>query len=56
MKFKLIYPKWNKLNEQTEFNLPPHGPAVFAATLPKDIDIEFIDENVDNTLNYECTS
>lgn len=46
MKFRLIYPKWPKLRGQTEFHLPPHGPVVFAATLPEDIEIEFIDENV----------
>ena len=46
MKLKLIYPRWNKLPGQTTFNLPPHGPVVFAAALPDDIDISFIDENV----------
>ena len=47
MKFHLIYPKWPKLNRQTEFHLPPHGPVVFAATLPDESRVEFIDENVD---------
>lgn len=47
MKFKLIYPKWPKLENQTEFNLPPHGPVVFAATLPDYVNIEFVDENVE---------
>jgi hypothetical protein len=46
MKFKLIYPKWEKLPRQTRFTLPPHGPVVFAATLPDYVDVEFIDENV----------
>jgi radical SAM superfamily enzyme YgiQ (UPF0313 family) len=46
MKFKLIYPKWRKLECQTEFHLPPHGPVVFAATLPEYVDITFIDENI----------
>jgi radical SAM superfamily enzyme YgiQ (UPF0313 family) len=46
MKFKLIYPKWTKLDRQTEFHLPPHGPVVFAAALPDYVDIEFIDENL----------
>jgi len=46
MKFKLIYPRWPKLERQTEFHLPPHGPVVFAASLPDDIEIEFIDENL----------
>ena len=35
IKLKLIYPKWNKLPGQTTFNLPPHGPVAFAATLPE---------------------
>ena len=47
MKFKLIYPKWRKLERQTPFYLPPHGPVVFAATIPEDVDVKFIDENVD---------
>ncbi len=46
MKFRLIYPKWKKLERQTQFNLPPHGPVVFAAALPEYVDVEFIDENV----------
>ena len=48
MKFKLIYPKWKKLSGQTEFHLPPHGPVVFAATLPDDVEVCFIDENVED--------
>ena len=52
MKFKLIYPRWKKLDGQTEFHLPPHGPVVFAATLPDDVDVEFIDENVES-LNFD---
>ena len=44
MKFKLIYPKWEKLEGQTTFNLPPHGPVVMAAALPEDVEINFIDE------------
>ena len=47
MKFKLIYPKWPKLARQTEFHLPPHGPVVFAATLPEYVDVEFTDENLE---------
>lgn len=43
----IIYPKWPKLEEQTTFNLPPHGPACFAAALDPDIDIKFFDENVE---------
>ncbi len=47
MKFKLIYPKWEKLPGQTTFNLPPHGPVVFAATLPQYVEVSFTDENVE---------
>ena len=35
------------MERQTEFHLPPHGPVVFAATLPPDWEVEFIDENVE---------
>ena len=52
MKFKLIYPKWNKLPGQTTFNLPPHGPVVFAATLPAEVQVSFTDENVE-AINFE---
>jgi len=47
MKIKLVYPKWAKLDRQTAFNLPPHGPVVFAASLPDDVDIDFVDENLE---------
>ncbi len=50
MKLKLIYPKWSKLMRQTEFHLPPHGPVVFAASLPGDIDVQFVDENLETLL------
>jgi radical SAM superfamily enzyme YgiQ (UPF0313 family) len=46
MRLTLIYPKWSKLMRQTEFHLPPHGPVVFAASLPDDVAVEFIDENL----------
>ncbi|MTW22046.1 B12-binding domain-containing radical SAM protein [Allochromatium palmeri] len=48
MKFRLIYPKWPKLTQQTEFHLPPHGPVVFAATLPGYVDVDFVDENLES--------
>jgi len=51
-KLKLIYPRWNKLPGQTTFNLPPHGPVVFAAALPDYIDVVFTDENV-QTINFD---
>ena len=47
MNFLLIYPKWEKLDRQTRFTLPPHGPVVMAAALPADVDVQFIDENVE---------
>ncbi len=47
MKLKLIYPKWKKLPGQTTFTLPPHGPVVYAATLPDYVDVSFTDENVE---------
>lgn len=52
MKFRLIYPKWPKLARQTEFHLPPHGPVVFAATLPDSVDVDFIDENLE-TIDFD---
>ncbi len=42
---KLIYPRWPRLEEQTEFHLPPHGPITFAATVPDDVELAFVDEN-----------
>ncbi|MEA3466080.1 MAG: cobalamin-dependent protein [Thermodesulfobacteriota bacterium] len=51
MKMKLVYPRWAKLERQTEFHLPPHGPVVFAATLPDEVEVSFIDENV-QTLDF----
>ena len=46
MKMELIYPRWPKLELQTEFHLPPHGPVVFAAALPEEVEINFTDENL----------
>jgi len=53
MKFKLIYPKWPKLERQTEFHLPPHGPVVFAASLPDYVDVDFVDENLE-TIDFDA--
>ena len=47
MKWKLIYPSWRKLERQTHFDLPPHGPVVFAADVAREVELEFVDENVD---------
>jgi len=46
MKTTIIYPSWPKLERQTEFHLPPHGPVVFAAALPPDVEVEFFDDNL----------
>lgn len=55
IKMKLIYPRWEKLRGQTTFNLPPHGPVVFAASLPEHVDVSFTDENVESIdFDEEC--
>jgi len=46
MKMNLIYPRWPKLERQTEFHLPPHGPTVFAAAVPDEVEVQFTDENL----------
>ena len=46
-RLSLIYPRWPKIPEQTEFHLPPHGPVCVAAEIPEDFNITFVDENVD---------
>ena len=47
VRIKLIYPKWPKLERQTEFHLPPHGPICFAAAVPNDVELTFTDEHVE---------
>lgn len=42
----LIYPRWPKLRHQPEFHLPPHGPVCFAATVPEEVSLTFVDEHV----------
>jgi radical SAM superfamily enzyme YgiQ (UPF0313 family) len=54
MKFLLIYPKWEKLDRQTRFTLPPHGPVVMAAALPEYVDVTFLDENVE-PIDFDAT-
>jgi radical SAM superfamily enzyme YgiQ (UPF0313 family) len=44
----IIYPRWPKIPEQTEFHLPPHGPVCLAAEIPAHYEVTFIDENVDH--------
>lgn len=61
MKIQLIFPSWPKLEKQTEFHLPPHGPVVFAAEVPEEIELCFIDENVqemvfDTSFDMICIS
>ena len=51
MRMKLIYPKWPKLRNQPEFHLPPHGPICFAAAVPPDVELTFVDEHV-QTLDF----
>ncbi len=47
MNFLLIYPSWPKLEHQTEFHLPPHGPVVMAADIPSWVKVTFVDQNVE---------
>lgn len=49
----LVYPKWHKIPEQTEFHLPPHGPVCVAASVPEKYEVRFIDENVD-AIDFEA--
>ena len=44
----LVYPKWYKIPEQTEFHLPPHGPVCVGASIPDKYELIFVDENVDD--------
>lgn len=53
MNFLLVYPRWPKLEHQTEFHLPPHGPTVMAASLPPRVRVRFVDENVDPELPFD---
>jgi len=53
MKMELIYPRWPKLDRQTEFHLPPHGPVVFAAALPARVEVHFTDDNL-QTIDYDA--
>lgn len=48
MNFLLVYPSWPKLEHQTEFHLPPHGPVVMAAEIPSWVNVTFVDENMDS--------
>jgi len=48
LKFHIIYPKWPKLEYQTEFNLPPLGVITAAASVPPHIEVKVTDENVED--------
>ena len=54
MKMELVYPRWPKLDRQTEFHLPPHGPVVFAAAMPDEVEINFTDENL-QTVDFDAS-
>jgi radical SAM superfamily enzyme YgiQ (UPF0313 family) len=55
MEFLLIYPSWPKLEHQSVFHLPPHGPVVMAAEIPPWVNVTFADENVQEVpLNASC--
>jgi radical SAM superfamily enzyme YgiQ (UPF0313 family) len=54
MKILLVYPRWPKLAQQTEFHLPPHGPVVFAAEIPAEHQVELIDENLE-PVDFDCS-
>ncbi len=55
MKVEIVYPKWPKMEFQPEFHLPPHGPVVFAATLPDYAEISFRDEHV-QPIDFETSA
>ena len=40
------------MKHQPKFNLPPHGPIVFASALPENIQVEFTDEHVEE-INFQ---
>ncbi len=48
MNFLLVYPTWPKLEHQTEFHLPPHGPVVMAAEIPEWVNVTFVDHNLED--------
>ncbi len=47
MKVLFIHPRWPKLPEQTEFNLPPLGMMQAAACVPEDVEVRMVNENVE---------
>jgi hypothetical protein len=46
MKMQLVYPSWPQAPGPDRISPPPHGPVVFAAEVPPEVELQFIDENV----------
>ncbi len=47
MKMLFVHPRWPKIPEQTEFNLPPLGMIQAAAAVPDHVDVYAVNENVE---------
>jgi len=47
MKMLFVHPRWPKIPEQTEFNLPPLGMIQAAASVPPDVEVSIVNENVE---------
>ncbi len=47
MKVLFIHPRWPKIPEQTEFNLPPLGMIQAAACVPDGVEVAVLNENVE---------
>jgi radical SAM superfamily enzyme YgiQ (UPF0313 family) len=46
MRMHFVFPAWPKLEGQTRFDLPAHGPIQAAASVPEGVDVSLVDENV----------
>ncbi len=53
MKINLYTRNGQNWMDKPEFNLPPHGPIVFAAALADYVDVDFVDENVQSLSYYD---
>jgi len=47
MKMLFVHPRWPKIPEQTAFNLPPLGMIQAAASVPGDVEVAIVNENVE---------
>jgi radical SAM superfamily enzyme YgiQ (UPF0313 family) len=47
MKVLFLHPRWPKIPEQTEFNLPPLGMIQAAASVPDGVEVAVLNENVE---------